>query len=38
MNLDREILTQHPDMIANGIASGILCFVRNEDINATQVP
>jgi len=38
MNLDREILTQHPDVIANGIASGILCFVRNEDISATQVP
>jgi N-acetylmuramoyl-L-alanine amidase len=38
MNLDREILTQHPDLIANGIASGILCFVRNEDINATPVP
>lgn len=38
MNLDREILTQHPDVIANGIVSGILCFVRNEDISATQVP
>jgi N-acetylmuramoyl-L-alanine amidase len=38
MNLDREILTQHPDVIANGIASGILCFVRNEDTNPTQVP
>lgn len=38
MNLDREILTQHPDVIAQGIASGILCFVRNEDITATQVP
>jgi N-acetylmuramoyl-L-alanine amidase len=38
MNLDREILTQHPDVIANGIASGILCFVRNEDISSTQVP
>jgi N-acetylmuramoyl-L-alanine amidase len=38
MNLDREILTQHPDVIANGITSGILCFVRNEDISATQVP
>ncbi len=34
MNLDREILTQQPDVIANGIASGILCFVRNEDVNA----
>ncbi|MFZ0531656.1 MAG: N-acetylmuramoyl-L-alanine amidase [Anaerolineales bacterium] len=38
MNLDREILTQHPDVIANGIASGILCFVRNEDVSSTQVP
>jgi N-acetylmuramoyl-L-alanine amidase len=38
MNLDREILTKHPDLIAKGISSGILCFVRNEDINATQVP
>jgi N-acetylmuramoyl-L-alanine amidase len=38
MNLDREILTQHPDIVANGITSGILCFVRNEDITATQVP
>jgi len=38
MNLDREILTQQPDLIASGIASGILCFVRNEDVNATQVP
>ena len=38
MNLDREILTQHQDVIAKGIASGILCFVRNEDITATQVP
>jgi N-acetylmuramoyl-L-alanine amidase len=38
MNLDREILTQHPDIIANGVTSGILCFVRNEDIGATQTP
>jgi N-acetylmuramoyl-L-alanine amidase len=38
MNLDHEILTQKPDVIANGIASGILCFVRNEDISATQIP
>jgi len=38
MNLDREILTQNQDLLAKGIASGILCFVRNEDVNATQVP
>jgi N-acetylmuramoyl-L-alanine amidase len=38
MNLDREILTQHQDLIADGISSGILCFVRNEDITPTQIP
>jgi N-acetylmuramoyl-L-alanine amidase len=38
MNLDRDILTQHPEEIANGIASGILCFVRNEDLNSTPIP
>jgi N-acetylmuramoyl-L-alanine amidase len=38
MNLDRQILTEKPDVIANGITSGILCFVRNEDVNATPVP
>jgi N-acetylmuramoyl-L-alanine amidase len=38
MNLDREVLTQKQDLVANGIASGILCFIRNEDITPTQVP
>jgi len=38
MNLDRDILTQNPEVVAKGIASGILCFVRNEDAAATQVP
>lgn len=32
LNLDREILTKHTDLVAQGVASGILCFVRNEDI------
>jgi N-acetylmuramoyl-L-alanine amidase len=36
MNLDRDKLTNHTDMIAQGVASGILCFVRNE--NVPQVP
>ncbi len=31
LNLDRQILVQHPDVIADGIAKGILCYVRNED-------
>ena len=32
LNLDYQILTKHPDLIASGITQGILCFVRNEDI------
>jgi N-acetylmuramoyl-L-alanine amidase len=38
MNLDHQILTEKPDLIADGITSGILCFIRNESIDATQVP
>jgi N-acetylmuramoyl-L-alanine amidase len=32
MNLDRQILTQAPELIAQGIAEGVLCFIRNENI------
>ena len=32
LNLDRNILTNHSDLIAQGIAEGILCFVRNEPV------
>jgi N-acetylmuramoyl-L-alanine amidase len=35
LNLDRQILTEQPDVIAHGIVNGILCFVRNEDIVKT---
>jgi N-acetylmuramoyl-L-alanine amidase len=38
LNLDREILVKHPDIISDGIVSGILCFVNNESVNATPVP
>jgi N-acetylmuramoyl-L-alanine amidase len=31
MNLDRKILTQEPDKVAQGIANGILCYIYNED-------
>jgi N-acetylmuramoyl-L-alanine amidase len=34
LNLDYQILTKHPDLIAKGITQGILCFVRNEDIGS----
>ncbi|MGA2112418.1 MAG: N-acetylmuramoyl-L-alanine amidase [Anaerolineales bacterium] len=34
--LDRNFLTQHPDVAAEGIAEGILCFVRNEPLVGNQ--
>lgn len=37
LNLDRQILTEQPDLIAKGVAEGILCFVRNENVPATEV-
>jgi N-acetylmuramoyl-L-alanine amidase len=32
LNLDRTILTQQPDKVAQGVAAGILCYLRNESI------
>ncbi len=32
LNLDRQFLTQHPDLAALGIVNGIQCFINNEDI------
>ena len=30
LNLDGDLLTNHPDLVAQGVAEGILCFARNE--------
>jgi N-acetylmuramoyl-L-alanine amidase len=38
MNLDRKILTEQPDLLAQGITAGILCYVRNEDISSQPTP
>jgi N-acetylmuramoyl-L-alanine amidase len=38
LNLDHEILVQHPDLVADGVLSGILCFVNNENVESTPVP
>jgi len=35
---DYDILTGHPDVIANGIVAGIQCFVNNENIAPTPTP
>lgn len=34
MNLDRQILTQDSELVAHGIADGILCYIRNESVSA----
>jgi N-acetylmuramoyl-L-alanine amidase len=38
LNLDRQILTQKPDLIAQGVTEGILCFLRNENVMETATP
>ncbi len=38
LNLDRDILVKHPDVVADGVVSGILCFVNNENVKPTPVP
>jgi N-acetylmuramoyl-L-alanine amidase len=36
LNLDRQILTQQPDVLAQGIANGVLCFIYNEDASPAE--
>ena len=38
LNLDREILSQHTDQVADGVVNGILCFVNNENVEPTPIP
>jgi N-acetylmuramoyl-L-alanine amidase len=38
LNLDRDILVYHPDLVADGVVSGILCFVNNESVKPTPAP
>ncbi|HOD43745.1 MAG TPA: hypothetical protein PKL21_02570, partial [Anaerolineaceae bacterium] len=35
--LDRKILTEEPDLIADGIVAGILCYMRNEPAEQVQM-
>ncbi len=32
LNLDRELLTQQPDIVAQGIINGIMCYILDESI------
>ncbi len=36
LNLDQQILTQEPELIAQGIVDGLLCFIRNDNLTPTQ--
>ena len=36
--LDHDILVDHPDVIADGIVSGLVCFVSNESVQALPLP
>jgi N-acetylmuramoyl-L-alanine amidase len=32
LNKDYIILTEHPDLVADGVVAGIMCFVNNENV------
>lgn len=36
LNLDRELLTQRPDVVAYGVAQGILCYLKDEPISTAS--
>ncbi len=32
LNLDRRILTEQPDLVAQGITNGVLCYIKNQPV------
>lgn len=38
LNLDRQILTDQTDVVAEGVTQGILCFINNESVLPTINP
>ncbi len=38
LNLDRDILTNQTDRVAEGVTQGILCFINNESVLPTALP
>lgn len=38
LNLDRDMLVDHTDIVADGVVNGILCFVNNENVEPTPIP
>ncbi len=38
LNLDRSLLVDHPDVVAEGVVAGVLCFVRSESVEPVSTP
>jgi N-acetylmuramoyl-L-alanine amidase len=38
LNLDRNLLVDHPDVVAEGVVAGVLCFVRSESVEPISTP
>jgi N-acetylmuramoyl-L-alanine amidase len=38
LNLDRDILTEQTELVAEGVTQGILCFINNESVLPTAIP
>lgn len=38
LNLDQDLLVKNTDKVSYGVAQGILCFVRNENVEPTPIP
>lgn len=38
LNLDHTLLVNHPDVVANGLVAGVLCFVRSESVQPVPTP
>lgn len=38
LNLDREILTNQTERVAEGVTQGIMCFINNESVLPTPIP
>jgi N-acetylmuramoyl-L-alanine amidase len=38
LNLDRQLLTEQTDLVAQGIVEGIYCFIQNENIPEETSP
>jgi N-acetylmuramoyl-L-alanine amidase len=36
--LDRSLLVDHPDVVADGVVAGVICFVRSESIQPISTP